>query len=78
VQNVQNVLTQVERLYPGYQRDLVALQKYLQMEKQEAADPLPQVQKPISEGEFFRSRTVSYIWPSCMALLGFMLVFYRE
>jgi hypothetical protein len=34
--------------------------------------------KFLSDGEFFRSRIVPYIWPSCMILLGFMLVFYRE
>ncbi len=33
--------------------------------------------KFLSDGEFF-SRIVQYMWPSCMALLGFMLVFYRE
>jgi hypothetical protein len=34
--------------------------------------------KFISDGEFFRTRVVSYLWPSCVVLLGFMLVFYRE
>ena len=34
--------------------------------------------KFLSDGEFFRSRIVPYMWPSCMVLLGFMLVFYRE
>jgi len=34
--------------------------------------------KFLSDGEFFRSRIVAYMWPSCMVLLGFMLVFYRE
>ena len=34
--------------------------------------------KFISDGEFFRTRVVPYLWPSCMLLLGFMLVFYRE
>ena len=34
--------------------------------------------KFISDGEFFRTRVVPYLWPSCMVLLGFMLVFYRE
>jgi len=34
--------------------------------------------KFLSDGEFFNSRVVRYMWPSCMVLLGFMLVFYRE
>ena len=54
-QNVQNALRQIECPYPGYQRDLVALQKYLQMEKQEALDPLPQVHKPIGPGQTYEA-----------------------
>jgi hypothetical protein len=34
--------------------------------------------KFLSDSELFRSRIVQYIWPSCMVLLGFLLVFYRE
>jgi hypothetical protein len=34
--------------------------------------------KFLSDGEFFNSRIVRYMWPSCVVLLGFMLVFYRE
>jgi len=34
--------------------------------------------KFISDGEFFRSRIIPYLWPACMTLLGLMLVFYRE
>jgi hypothetical protein len=34
--------------------------------------------KLVSDGEFFRYRVIPYIWPACMAMLGFMLVFYRE
>jgi len=34
--------------------------------------------KFISDGEFFRNRMVPYMWPTCMLLLGFMLVLYRE
>ena len=34
--------------------------------------------KLISDGEFFRYRVIPYIWPACMAMLGVMLVFYRE
>lgn len=34
--------------------------------------------KFISDSELFRSRVVRCIWPSCMVLLGLMLVVYRE
>jgi len=34
--------------------------------------------KFLSDSEFVRSRVVPYMWPSCMTLLGIMLVFYRE
>lgn len=34
--------------------------------------------KFLSDGDFFHSRIIQYIWPSCMVLLGFMLVLYRE
>jgi len=34
--------------------------------------------KFVSDGEFFRNRIASWMWPTCMLLLGFMLVFYRE
>ena len=52
-QNVQDVLTEVECPYPGYRRDLVALQKYLQLEKQETLDPIPQSHKPIAPGHAY-------------------------
>lgn len=34
--------------------------------------------KFIADGEFLRTRIIPYLWPSCMALLGMMLVLYRE
>jgi hypothetical protein len=34
--------------------------------------------KFLSDGEFFHNRVVPYLWPSCMVLLGVMLVYYRE
>jgi hypothetical protein len=34
--------------------------------------------KFISDSELFRSRIISCMWPGCIALLGLMLVFYRE
>jgi L,D-transpeptidase YcbB len=50
-QSVKEALAPVEPPYPGYQRSLVALQKYLRMAKEEVADPLPQVKKPIVPGQ---------------------------
>jgi len=49
--SVKEVLAQAECPYPGYQRELVALQKYMQMAKEEVPDPLPQVEKPIQPGQ---------------------------
>ena len=49
--SVKDVLLPIEPPYPGYQRTLVALQKYLQMAKDEVPDPLPQVTKPIAPGQ---------------------------
>jgi len=49
--SVKDALAKVECPYPGYQRDIVALQKYLQMEKEEVPDPLPQMPKPIGPGQ---------------------------
>ena len=34
--------------------------------------------KFLSDSEFVQSRIVPYMWPSCMTLLGVMLVLYRE
>jgi hypothetical protein len=34
--------------------------------------------KFLSDSEFVQSRIVPYMWPSCMTLLGIMLVLYRE
>jgi hypothetical protein len=34
--------------------------------------------KFLADGEFFQRRAVPYIWPSCMVVLGVMLLFYRE
>jgi len=51
--NVKEALAQVECPYPGYQLTLAALQKYMQMAKDEARDPLPPVQKPIDPGQTY-------------------------
>jgi murein L,D-transpeptidase YcbB/YkuD len=53
--SVKAVLAQVECPYPGYQRTLAALQKYLQMAKEEAPDPLPPVKKAIEPGQTYAS-----------------------
>jgi murein L,D-transpeptidase YcbB/YkuD len=50
-QSVQATVAAIEPPYPGYQRTLVALKKYLQMAKVEVPDPLPQVSKPIMPGQ---------------------------
>ncbi len=50
-QSVKEALTSIEPPYPGYQRTLVALKKYLQMAKEEVPDPLPQVKKPVTPGQ---------------------------
>jgi hypothetical protein len=34
--------------------------------------------KFVSDGGFARNRAIPYVWPACITLLGFMLVFYRE
>jgi len=49
--SVKGALAQVECPYSGYQRELGALEKYLQMAKDEVPDPLPQVQKAIGPGQ---------------------------
>jgi L,D-transpeptidase YcbB len=54
-QSVKEVLAPVEPPYPGYHRTLFALQQYLRMSKQEVADPLPQVQKPIAPGQQYEA-----------------------
>ncbi len=46
--SVKDAVDLIEPPYPGYQRTLVALQKYMQMAKEEVPDPLPQVKKPIA------------------------------
>jgi len=49
--SVKAALAPIEPPYPGYQRTLLALQKYMQMANEEVADPLPQVKKPIAPGQ---------------------------
>jgi len=49
--SVKDALAPIEPPYPGYQRTVLALQKYIQMAKEEVPDPLPQVKKPIAPGQ---------------------------
>ena len=50
-QSVKEALAPIEPSYPRYQRTLLVLQKYMQMEKEEVPDPLSQVKKPIAAGQ---------------------------
>jgi murein L,D-transpeptidase YcbB/YkuD len=54
-QSVKEALAPVEPSYPRYQRTLLVLQKYMQMEKEEVVDPLPQVKKPIAAGQQYEA-----------------------
>ena len=51
--DVKEALARVECPYPGYQRTLAALQKYMRMAKEEARDPLLPVQKPIEPSQTY-------------------------
>jgi L,D-transpeptidase YcbB len=53
--DVKPVFAQIEPPYPGYQRALVALQKYLQLSREEVPDPLPQVKKPVAPGQEYEA-----------------------
>jgi len=54
-QSVKEALAPIESSYPRYQRTLLVLQKYIQMEKEEVAEPLPQVKKPIAAGQQYEA-----------------------
>lgn len=49
--SVKDAVAPIEQPDPGYQRTLMALQKYMQMAKEEVPNPLPQVKKPIAPGQ---------------------------
>ncbi len=51
--NVKEALAPVECPFPGYQRGLAALQKYLELAKEEVPDPLSQVEKSIAVGQSY-------------------------
>jgi len=52
-QSVRDALAKVECPYPGYQRELAALQQYLQLAKEEVPDKLPTVGKPLDPGQTY-------------------------
>jgi L,D-transpeptidase YcbB len=54
-QSVKEALAPIESSYPRYQRTLVVLRKYMQLDKEEVPDPLPQVKKPIAAGQQFEA-----------------------
>lgn len=54
-QSVKEALAPIESSYPRYQRTLPVLQKYMQMEKEEVTDPLPQVKKPVAVGQQYEA-----------------------
>jgi len=49
--SVKEALAGIEPPFPGYRRTLGALQKYLQMEKEEVPEPLTLVKKPVEPGQ---------------------------
>jgi L,D-transpeptidase YcbB len=49
--SVSDAMTKIEPPYPGYQRALRALQKYVQLAQVEKPNPLPAVSKPIAPGQ---------------------------
>src|SRR5208337_4295452 len=54
-QSVKAALAPIEPTYPRYQRTLVVLQKYMQMQKEEVPDLLPQVKKPVAAGQQYEA-----------------------
>lgn len=53
--SVKEATAGIEPPFPGYKRSLAALQRYLEMEKNEVPDPLPQVQKPVAPGQDYEA-----------------------
>ncbi len=53
--SVKEALQEVEPPFPGYRRTIGALQKYLQLAKEEVPDPLPAVKKPIDPGQNYEN-----------------------
>jgi murein L,D-transpeptidase YcbB/YkuD len=55
--SVKEALQEIEPPFPGYQRALGALGKYLQLAKEEVPDPMPTVKKPIEPGQNYEGLT---------------------
>ena len=53
VSDVGAALAQVEPPYPGYQRTIAALQRYLVLAKENAGTPLPAIQKTVAPGDSY-------------------------
>ncbi len=53
--NVKNALIEIEPPFPGYQRAIGALHKYLQLQRAEVPDPLPTEKKTIEPGQNYES-----------------------
>ncbi len=53
--SVKQALQEVEPPFPGYRRTIAALDKYLQLAKEEVPDPLPAVKKPIDPGQNYEN-----------------------
>jgi L,D-transpeptidase YcbB len=51
--SVKDALVVVEPPYPGYRRAVLALQRYVQLAKEEVPDPLTQVKKPVAPGQVY-------------------------
>jgi L,D-transpeptidase YcbB len=51
--DVAAILVQVEPPYPGYQRTILALQKYMAYAKQYDGKPLPVIQKTVAPGDTY-------------------------
>lgn len=69
-QSVKNALAKVECPYTGYQRDVVALQKYLQMAKEEVLDALPHYSRvPLEHSRVLGPSQCSTRWQTLICLL---------
>jgi murein L,D-transpeptidase YcbB/YkuD len=55
--SVKDALAPIESSYPRYQRTLVVLQKYMQMEKEEVPVSLSQTKKPVTAGQQYEDTT---------------------
>jgi murein L,D-transpeptidase YcbB/YkuD len=53
--SVTDALQVVEPPFPGYRRTEAALDKYLQLAKEEVPDPLPAVKKPVAPGQSYEA-----------------------